>query len=610
MSAMKTTIQKAQPKRPVARPSGSSATTSARAAAREHRSTTRMRSCPDCGEHLAVAVIRRAALLPPLSSPAARWTRFALPLPSADNGVGNGREMRIKSAIAIAGALAALTVAAAPAGAATLQPVGQFSSPVYVTSDPNDAARLFVVERGGAIRLIADGTTTDVHGRDHARALRRRAGPALDGLLARLRDRPAASTSTTRRARAATSRSTSSRPRATGRPRDPAADPDRAPPRRRQPQRRPAPVRPRRLPVRRRPATAAAAATPSTTRRTPSALLGKMLRIDPRTRAATAPYSVPADNPFVGRAGADEIWSSGLRNPFRFSFDRQTGALLIGDVGQGAREEVDYEPQPNARPRRQLRLELPRGPHRLRHDRPALHRRLRLHRPDPRLPAFGWLLDHRRLRRPRPVARRPLRPLRLRRLLRRRDPLPRPRPAGRDRRPLRGDQRLRPELVRRGRLRPPLRRLAERHGLALRRRHAVLVFDRGRHHRAAARRRGEEESGRRRRIKLQISAGEAATVAVNPRGERRRQEGREGQEDGRPRPRRVRFGRLQARQGGAPQRQEGRRQAHRQVHRPRHRRFGQPRQAGQGKLEALRASRSALRSGSRCGSRRRRAASG
>ena len=68
--------------------------------------------------------------------------------------------MRIKSAIAIAGALAALTVAAAPAGAATLQPVGQFSSPVYVTSDPNDAARLFVVERGGAIRLIANGTTT------------------------------------------------------------------------------------------------------------------------------------------------------------------------------------------------------------------------------------------------------------------------------------------------------------------------------------------------------------------------------------------------------------------------------------------------------------------
>lgn len=68
--------------------------------------------------------------------------------------------------------------------------------------------------------------------------------------------------------------------------------------------------------------------------------LGKILRIDPRQ--ADGPYSVPADNPFVGVAGArPEIWSVGLRNPWRFSFDRQTGDLWIGDVGQNQWEEVD-----------------------------------------------------------------------------------------------------------------------------------------------------------------------------------------------------------------------------------------------------------------------------
>jgi glucose/arabinose dehydrogenase len=75
----------------------------------------------------------------------------------------------------------------------------------------------------------------------------------------------------------------------------------------------------------------------------PNSLLGKLLRISPRP-GGTAPYTVPADNPFVGVAGADEVWSFGFRNPWRFSFDRLTGALLVGDVGQGAREEVDYMP--------------------------------------------------------------------------------------------------------------------------------------------------------------------------------------------------------------------------------------------------------------------------
>ena len=69
--------------------------------------------------------------------------------------------------------------------------------------------------------------------------------------------------------------------------------------------------------------------------------LGKILRIDPHP-TTDAGYTVPADNPFVGVDGArPEIWSIGLRNPWRFSFDRQTGDLWIADVGQGQWEEVD-----------------------------------------------------------------------------------------------------------------------------------------------------------------------------------------------------------------------------------------------------------------------------
>ena len=71
-------------------------------------------------------------------------------------------------------------------------------------------------------------------------------------------------------------------------------------------------------------------------------LLGKLLRIDPRQQP-DAPYAVPADNPFVGVAGArPEIYSRGLRNPWRFSFDTANGDLWIGDVGQDEIEEIDH----------------------------------------------------------------------------------------------------------------------------------------------------------------------------------------------------------------------------------------------------------------------------
>jgi glucose/arabinose dehydrogenase len=70
--------------------------------------------------------------------------------------------------------------------------------------------------------------------------------------------------------------------------------------------------------------------------------LGKLLRIDPRTRSGKRQFGVKG-NPFAGRRGARaEIWAYGLRNPWRFSFDRATGDLVIGDVGQDSVEEIDF----------------------------------------------------------------------------------------------------------------------------------------------------------------------------------------------------------------------------------------------------------------------------
>jgi glucose/arabinose dehydrogenase len=67
-------------------------------------------------------------------------------------------------------------------------------------------------------------------------------------------------------------------------------------------------------------------------------LLGKMLRIDVNSGV---PYSIPADNPYIGTAGADEIWAIGLRNPWKFSFDKKLGNLWIADVGQNEIEEIN-----------------------------------------------------------------------------------------------------------------------------------------------------------------------------------------------------------------------------------------------------------------------------
>ena len=89
------------------------------------------------------------------------------------------------------------------------------------------------------------------------------------------------------------------------------------------------------------------AGDPDGTGQDPGDLLGSILRIDPDVAPESdddEPYAVPDGNPFAGGGGAPEVWAFGLRNPWRFSFDRATGDLWIGDVGQGDREEVTFLP--------------------------------------------------------------------------------------------------------------------------------------------------------------------------------------------------------------------------------------------------------------------------
>src|SRR5262249_42761852 len=79
-------------------------------------------------------------------------------------------------------------------------------------------------------------------------------------------------------------------------------------------------------------------------------MLGKLLRIDvdgsgavPCGQSTPAPYAIPPFNPFVGSGHCEEIWAYGLRNPWRYSFDRSTHDLLLADVGQVCYEEVDFQ---------------------------------------------------------------------------------------------------------------------------------------------------------------------------------------------------------------------------------------------------------------------------
>jgi glucose/arabinose dehydrogenase len=251
------------------------------------------------------------------------------------------------------------TGTAAPTPAATATPeaaasarrgiglarIGSFSSPVYVTSPPQDATRLFVVEQGGRIRVVHRGRTL--------------AQPFLDitGLVTAGSEQGLLSMAFAPdyadsgrfyvyyTDRAGDQRIVEYRRRGPGR-----ADPGSA-----------------RLVMRMAdsesnhngglllfgPDDLLYVGTgdgggggdqhgPRGNAQNLGSLLGKLLRIDPRARDGRA-YTAPRDNPFFGRQGArPEIYAYGLRNPWRFSFDRRTGDLTVGDVGQNAWEEINF----------------------------------------------------------------------------------------------------------------------------------------------------------------------------------------------------------------------------------------------------------------------------
>ena len=195
-------------------------------------------------------------------------------------------------------------------------------------------------------------------------------------------------------------------------------------------------------------------------------ILGKLIRIAPRPDGG---YDIPASNPFRDRAGArPEVFDYGLRNPYRFSFDRSRGSLVIGDVGQDAVEEIDYVPgRSGGRPPRggmNFGWDVFEGFDRYEDGRAPGHVR-----PGDRPPPGRGrlLLDHRRLRDPRPFVAR----LALRRTLRLRRPV-QPHAAARvPQAPACAHPRDRPTraesgLIRRGWRRSGLRGLDRRTGLS------------------------------------------------------------------------------------------------------------------------------------------------
>jgi glucose/arabinose dehydrogenase len=225
-----------------------------------------------------------------------------------------------------------------------LTPVGTFASPVYVTSPPGDPSRLFVVERGGTVRVVKDGSilatpfldvSSEISTQDERGLLSIAFAPdyAISGLVYAF-GTLTNGTLTVWEFHAA-----------------PGADVADAGHRT----------------VLSIPHTAANhnggqlqfgpdgylyigvgdGATPANGQNT-GVLLGKILRIDPRVNPSTgAPYTVGPGQPFAPGA-APEIYAYGLRNPWRFSFDGLTGDLLIGDVGDNSWEEIDESPAGSA----------------------------------------------------------------------------------------------------------------------------------------------------------------------------------------------------------------------------------------------------------------------
>ncbi len=261
---------------------------------------------------------------------------------------------RVRRIVATAVAVCGLLVPAT-AAAVSLQPIGTFAAPVYVTSDPGDPDRLFVVEQDGRIQRIENGATSQFLDIDSL-VLSAEENPSggEQGLLS-MAFAPDYAHSGLIYVDYTDNESNLQISELDADAGEPLAD-----------TLRPVLTIPHPRPnhnggqlkfgpdgyLYASTGDGGGAGDPDENAQDTGSLLGKLLRIDP---AGDAPgeYTVPPGNPFAGDGSCDdgycdEIWSWGLRNPWRFSFDRATGALLVGDVGQGAWEEVDRRPAPNA----------------------------------------------------------------------------------------------------------------------------------------------------------------------------------------------------------------------------------------------------------------------
>jgi glucose/arabinose dehydrogenase len=239
-------------------------------------------------------------------------------------------------------------------GPVRLAKLGEFASPLYVTSPPRDRERLFVVEQGGRIRIVRDGRTLEQPFLDVSAEIVSGGEQGLLGLAFPPDHERSRRFYVNYTDRSGDTRIVEYRTRAD----DPdAADPGSA-----------------RVVVRQDQPEPnhnggqlafggdgllyiglgdGGGANDQHGERGNAqdlgSLLGKILRIDPRP-SGSRPYRVPGDNPFADRAGArPEVFAYGLRNPWRFSFDPETGDLTIGDVGQDAVEEIDLATAERAR---------------------------------------------------------------------------------------------------------------------------------------------------------------------------------------------------------------------------------------------------------------------
>jgi glucose/arabinose dehydrogenase len=265
---------------------------------------------------------------------------------------------RIETFIAALVAIGAATVGIAVQEGRTLGPkfvtlerVARLRQPVYMTQPPGQNSRLYVVQKRGAVRIIQDDRLLarpflDIH------RLVKHSGPGGDPGMAAIAFPPDYG----RTGRFYVSYNDRSDALQVDEFRRSAADPRLADLRSRRPVLRipePTPAHHGGLIVFGPDGylyLGAGDGGPAGNAQNLDLLLGKLLRIDPtppstaatNTAAGQRPYTIPPDNPFVGRPGRDEIWAYGLRNPRRFSFDRPTRTIAIGDVGDDRYEEIDY----------------------------------------------------------------------------------------------------------------------------------------------------------------------------------------------------------------------------------------------------------------------------